>query len=735
MWLDVLPNMSRFGRGLSRQLSEPLTTAGRRAGDDAGDAASSAMGDRLKAGAAAIGVAAGAALTAGLTTGLEAERATSKLKAQLNLTGPEAKRAGKVAGDLYAGAVTDSIEEGAAAVKAVMGVDLVDSKASTGEIRKISTAAQDLATMFDQDVTMAAKGAASMVRTGLAKNATQAFDVMTAGLSRFGDKGEDVVETFNEYSPFLKQVGLSAKESLGLMSQALDGGAWDTDKLGDSIKEFTLKATEGSESVSDAFKALGLDGKQMGADIAAGGPRAKGALDDVLDSLREMPATAERTQIVSALFGGPGEDLGAALFTLNVDKAGKSMGDLSGSAQRAGKDLRDNTAVQFEVFKRQALMGLAGVIMTDVVPALRDIAPVAATAVAPVRDLWTWLSADPARMQATATALLAIGGAVAAVKVGTAVVGGLRATVAAARTAGGAIRFAAFALRYYTVIGTASAVTAVRTGAAWTASAVRSGAAWTVARARAGAAMAQTAATAVVHAARTGVTWTVAAVRSGAGWAAARARAVGSFAATAASATGAAARTGAAWAVAQARTAAATARATATLAAQRVAMLATAAGAKILAAGQWLVNAAMRANPIGLVITALVALGAGLVLAYKKSATFRAVVQGAMRGAMGAMRQLGAAGKWLFNTALMPAFRGIGAGARWMQDKAIRPATSGARAAARGMASAFVTAKNGIGKAFGQIRDLAKKPVGFVVNTVYNNGIRRVWNKVAGLDE
>lgn len=41
---------------------------------------------------------------------------------------------------------------------------------------------------------------------------------------------------------------------------------------------------------------------------------------------------------------------------------------------------------------------------------------------------------------------------------------------------------------------------------------------------------------------------------------------------------------------------------------------------------QWALNVAMAANPIGLVIVALVALAAGLVVAYKKSETFRKIV-------------------------------------------------------------------------------------------------------------
>lgn len=52
-------------------------------------------------------------------------------------------------------------------------------------------------------------------------------------------------------------------------------------------------------------------------------------------------------------------------------------------------------------------------------------------------------------------------------------------------------------------------------------------------------------------------------------------------------------------------------------------------GTKIAAAGQWLLNAAMTANPIGIVIVAIAAMAVGLVVLYKKSETFRKIVNGA----------------------------------------------------------------------------------------------------------
>lgn len=46
-------------------------------------------------------------------------------------------------------------------------------------------------------------------------------------------------------------------------------------------------------------------------------------------------------------------------------------------------------------------------------------------------------------------------------------------------------------------------------------------------------------------------------------------------------------------------------------------------------AAQWLLNAALTANPIGVVVVAIAALAAGIVLAYQHSATFRRAVQAA----------------------------------------------------------------------------------------------------------
>jgi hypothetical protein len=70
-------------------------------------------------------------------------------------------------------------------------------------------------------------------------------------------------------------------------------------------------------------------------------------------------------------------------------------------------------------------------------------------------------------------------------------------------------------------------------------------------------------------------------------------------------------------------------KAAASWVAHKTAMLATSAATKAVAAGMWLINAAM--GPMGLAVLAIAAVGIALVVAYKKSETFRNIVNGVWR--------------------------------------------------------------------------------------------------------
>ncbi|MEU8950893.1 phage tail tape measure protein [Streptomyces sp. NPDC048489] len=376
---------SRLRSALSR-ITQRTDEAGREAGGALGDGLNEGAGEGADSAGESItgkfkglalgviGGSLGAALMAGIGSAMEQQQITTKLGAQLGATAAQAKRYGEVAGDLYAGAITADFETAAEAIKATMSAGLVDPSATNAQIQSIATNVSDLSSTFDLDLGETATAVGQLIRNGMAPNAKAGLDLIAKGLQGTDGRGEDLLETVSEYGTIFKQTGLDGATSFGLINQALKAGAKDTDVVADSIKEFQLLATSGNSSVSDAFKTLGLDAKAMAKDVAAGGDRSKGAIGKVFDALRKLgPGSAQTKQIVSTLFGGPGEDLGASLFALNVHTASSAMSGAAGSADQLGTSLRDNATSQLTAFKNGMQQHLVEFLGAKVVPALTKV--------------------------------------------------------------------------------------------------------------------------------------------------------------------------------------------------------------------------------------------------------------------------------------------------------------------------------------------------------------------------
>jgi TP901 family phage tail tape measure protein len=89
---------------------------------------------------------------------------------------------------------------------------------------------------------------------------------------------------------------------------------------------------------------------------------------------------------------------------------------------------------------------------------------------------------------------------------------------------------------------------------------------------------------------------------------------------------------------------------------------------KTWVAVQWVMNAALSANPIALIVIGVAALVAGIIIAYKKSETFRSIVQGAFEGVGKAVTALGKVGTWLWNSVYQPVFHFIAVGVSALLD-------------------------------------------------------------------
>ncbi|MER7801259.1 phage tail tape measure protein [Streptomyces parvulus] len=366
----------RGADGRLRNARGRFVAAGRTAGDAVGDglgdgAADGADGavdqagtklERLKAvagGAAmAAGAAAGALLISAFSEAMDQSRITGRLGAQLGATGPEAQRYGKIAGQMYADAVTEDFQTAADAISAVMRAGIAPPGATNAQLKSISTNVADLASTFELDLGQSANAVGQMIKTGLAKNGREAVDILTVGLQKMGPRADDIADTFNEYSTIFRNMGLSAKDATGLLTQGMKAGARDTDIVADAIKEFSIEAVAGSDKIGKAWTTLGLDSDKLFGQVAAGGDQAKEALDQTLQALATMEPGTKRNALAVELFGTKAEDLGEALFALDPAHAAEALGEVGGAADKMGNALRDNAGARVEAFKRGMQQGL-----------------------------------------------------------------------------------------------------------------------------------------------------------------------------------------------------------------------------------------------------------------------------------------------------------------------------------------------------------------------------------------
>jgi phage-related minor tail protein len=307
----------------------------------------------------AAGAAAAGALAAGLLSNMDIEASTDKLAAQLGATGKEADRLGKVASGLYQDAWGESMDEVSGAVSSVIASfeDLGD--ATDAELRDTTAMALDFASIFEVDVAEAAKVAGVAVKSGLAKDAEEAFDLMTASAQKLPQAlREEVFSATEEYSQFFGQLGLSGKQAFGLLVQGAKDGQYGIDKTGDAIKEFTIRATDMSTTSKDAYKAIGLDARTMANAILAGGDRAQKATQQIAKGLLAIKDPADRANTAIALFGTPLEDLGTDQipeFLTALSGAAPELQRVDGAAKKAGQTLNDNAKTSLEAFRRKAM--------------------------------------------------------------------------------------------------------------------------------------------------------------------------------------------------------------------------------------------------------------------------------------------------------------------------------------------------------------------------------------------
>jgi hypothetical protein len=365
-------------RGTFKKFTKDIDDEAGKSGGKAGGSLTKGLSDglgSLKAlPALAAGSAIGAAVISGFMQAMDVEGANHLLAAQLGLTEKQSAKSGKIAGDLYKQAFGDSVADIDDVLQSVFQNGLAKIGDSEDAIEAVTVQVMNFSKISKEEALPVTRAVAQMLKTGLAKNATEAFDILTRGQQLGINKSEDLLDTLNEYGTQFRKLGLDGTSALGLINQMLQGGARDADTAADAIKEFSIRAIDGSTTTIDAYKSLNLNVKDTTKAFGEGGPAAKQAFGDILDQLNSIKDPVERNRIGVELFGTKWEDLGAAIGKADLDTAAKSLGQVAGAAKDAGDTLNDTTMSGLQGVGRTIKMSIVDAIGKYALPQLKEFA-------------------------------------------------------------------------------------------------------------------------------------------------------------------------------------------------------------------------------------------------------------------------------------------------------------------------------------------------------------------------
>ena len=305
-----------------------------------------------KAAKVAAGITAAAATAVGVAavkSYTEHEQAVNSMAAATGAAGEELEHLQAAMEGAYQNNFGDSLQDTA---DAVAMVDRNLKNISPDEIQEATEAALALQDTFEYGVEESTRAAAAITKN-FGGSAKEAFSLIAAGAQNGLDYSGELIDTINEYSSQFSKLGFTADGMFQLLQSGADSTAWNLDKVGDAIKEFSIRAIDGSDTTVQAFQDLGYNANAMMETFAGGGEDANKAFFDVLNTLMDMDDQVKRDALGVALFGTMWEDLGAEAMQAMAD-ASTAAYDTQGALEQINSVRYNDLESAMQGVKRQA---------------------------------------------------------------------------------------------------------------------------------------------------------------------------------------------------------------------------------------------------------------------------------------------------------------------------------------------------------------------------------------------
>lgn len=304
------------GKGITEHLSAAFKGIGSIAAK-AGGAMAAAVG-------AGMAAAAGTAATAGaiaVNGAVDMDKAMNQFAASTGLGAESLERYQSVLEGVYANNYGESFEDIAntmALIRKEAGkpVDFWEDDALQGLVESVY-ALQDISEgALDSENSIRAM---STMMEQFGADGQDALGMIAAGYQNGLDFSGELLDSINEYSVHFSKLGMYADDMFNIFQAGVDSGAFSLDKIGDAVKEFSIRVLDGSDTTVAGFQAIGMNADEMAARFAAGGDSARDAFQETIQALAAMEDPLEQNTAGINLFGTMWEDLGPTAVSALAD--------------------------------------------------------------------------------------------------------------------------------------------------------------------------------------------------------------------------------------------------------------------------------------------------------------------------------------------------------------------------------------------------------------------------------
>lgn len=320
---------------------------------------------------------------------IDLDKAVNQLGASTGVTGDKLKDYEGVLKKVYANNYGEDFNDIANAMKEIRTqIGPVVDDWDPSALQEFTESAFALRDTFGYEINESVR-AANMMMNQFGIDGVDAYNMIAQATQNGLDKNGDLLDSINEYSVHFNKLGFYAEDMFAVLEAGSKNGAFSIDKVGDAMKEFSIRAINGSETTKEGFKAIGLDADKMSKKFAKGGKDAKDAFMETVDALAAMKDPMKQNVAGVNLFGTMWEDLGPEVIT-SLSNINSEMYSTSDALYKIKEVKYDDLGSMFEGLTRQVellILPLGEALIPILTSLIQVVLPILEALLPPIIDV------------------------------------------------------------------------------------------------------------------------------------------------------------------------------------------------------------------------------------------------------------------------------------------------------------------------------------------------------------